>query len=112
MSTGLSIEIGNLGPLQELAESLAAWESQVRARPLPEADPVVQTLATVRQQLTTALAAAAHVELDLTAAQYATLSGISREALYKRWQRGKLPEARMKGGKLVVPLAAAMAHAA
>lgn len=106
------IEIGNLAPLRALAESVAAWESQVRSRPLPDNDPVAQTLATVRQQLAQAIEDAAHVEMELTTEQYAALTGLTRDALYKRWQRGKLPEAHMKGGKLVFPLTTALHDAA
>lgn len=106
------IELGNLVPLRELARSLEEWEEQVKARPLPESDPVAQTLSQLRQQLAAAMDSAQDVELELSAQQYAELSGLTLNALYKRWQRGKLPEARMKGGKLVVPLSAVMTHAA
>lgn len=106
------IAIGNLAPLRAFAEDLAAWEGQVRARPLPESDPVVQALATIRQQLAAALDEAQHLELELSATQYAALRGCTPNALYKKWQRGQLPEARMRGGKLVVPASALMDHAA
>lgn len=106
------IEIGNLEPLRAFAESLAVWESQVRSRPLPDADPVVQTLARVRQDLDRALSSATEVELELSAEQYATLKGWTRDKLYKRWQRGQLPEAHMKGGKLVFPITALETDAA
>lgn len=106
------IELGNLEPLHALAESLAEWEAQVRARPLPDSDPVAHALATVRQQLGRALEKAAQVEMELTAAQYAQLRGWSLDALYKKWQRKQLPEAHMRGGKLVVPLSAAITDAA
>lgn len=100
------IEIGNLAPLRELEEALAAWEAQVRTRPLPDSDPVVQTLGSVRTQLAEAMANATTLELDLSAEQYARLRGWTMAKLYKRWQRGQLPEARMDGGKIVVPVAA------
>lgn len=100
------IEIGNLAPLREMAESLAAWEAQVRARPLPDSDPVVQALASIRGQLGRALEAAGEIELELHADQYAKLRGWTMDKLYKRWQRGQLPEARLRGGKIVVPLSA------
>jgi predicted DNA-binding transcriptional regulator AlpA len=100
----MRIELGDLAPLVDLATKLAQWEAQIRLRPLAENDPVVHTLADVRKQLQEALDNARDVEIELTSEQYAALLGISREALYKRWQRGQLPEARMRGGKLVVPL--------
>lgn len=106
------IEIGNLEPLRAFAESLAVWESQVRSRPLPDSDPVAQTIANVRQQLSRALDSATDVELELTAEQYAKLKGWTRDKLYKRYQRGQLPEAHMKGGKLVVPITALESDAA
>lgn len=106
------IELGNLAPLRELAQSLKEWEAQVKARPLPESDPVALALSQMRQQLATAMENAQQVELELSAQQYAELTGVTLNALYKRWQRGKLPEAHMKGGKLVVPLSTVMTHAA
>lgn len=112
MSTELKIELGNLGPLRELAGSLAAWESQVRSRPLPDTDPVVQALGSIRQQLDRALESASEVELELHADQYAKLKGWTMDTLYKRFQRGQLPEARRRGGKIVVPLSALEADAA
>lgn len=106
------IELGNLAPLRALVESVAEWEAQVRKRPLPDEDPVAQTLATIRQQLGQAIEDAEHVEMELTTEQYASLTGLTRDAIYKRWQRGKLPEAHMKGGKLVFPLTAVVLDAA
>jgi pyridoxal biosynthesis lyase PdxS len=100
------IELGNLAPLRELARTVAEWEARVRTRPLPDTDPVVQAIGTIRLQLAQALEKAASVEMDLTAAQYAELKGVKVGTLYKWWQRGKLPEAHMRGGKLVVPVSA------
>ena len=100
------IEIGNMQPLRRLAGELAEWEEQIRARPLPESDPVVQAVAEVRARMLVALEEAADVELDLTASQYARLRDMKLDTLYKRWQRGQLPEASMRGGKLVIPVSA------
>jgi len=100
------IELGNLDPLRELAEGLKEWETQVRARPLPDGDPVVQTIGAVRTQLAQALAEAGNIELELSADQYAKLRGWTMDKLYKMWQRGKLPEAHRRGGKIVVPVSA------
>lgn len=68
--------------------------------------PAVQTLGSVRTQLAEAMAQAATLELDLSAEQYAQLRGWTMAKLYKRWQRGQLPEASMRGGKIVVPVSA------
>jgi hypothetical protein len=100
------IEIGNLHPLRDLIAELADWESRVRTRPMADADPVAQTLADVRNRLNQAMASAVEIEMELSADQYAKLRGWTRDKLYKRWQRGQLPEASMKGGKLVVPVSA------
>lgn len=100
----MKFDLGDLKPLLQLLTDIEEWEGKVRQRPLPDSDPVVHALSTVRVQLERALDDARNIELELSADQYAQLRGISRDALYKRWQRGQLPEARMKGGKLVVPL--------
>jgi hypothetical protein len=102
----MKMEIGDLVPLRRMLADLAEWEERVRARPLPEADPVAQALGAVRAQLEEAIEAARDIELDLTTDQYAQVRGLSKSAVYKRLQRGQLPEAQMRGGKLVVPLRA------
>jgi hypothetical protein len=101
-----TIELGNLNPLRELEASLADYEGKIRLRPIPDSDPVVQAVGSFRQQLGRALEEAADIELELSAKQYAALKGVTPNTIYKRWQRGKLPEARMRGGKLVVPVSA------
>lgn len=100
------IEIGNLTPVRRLAEEIAEWERQVGARPLPDSDPVVQAIAKMRESLADVLSEAQSIEMELSAAQYAQLRGLNLQTLYKRWQRGRLPEAQMRGGKLVFPLSA------
>lgn len=102
----LKMEIGDLVPLRQLHKELENWEEKVRARPLPDADPVVQALGTVRQKLEDAIERARNIEFELTPEQYAQLCGLSLDALYKRWQRGQLPEAQMRGRKLYVPIKA------
>lgn len=103
------IAIGDLTPVQQALKGIEEWEAQVRARPLPDTDPVAQALGLIRARLAEAIEAARDIEFELTPEQYAQVRGITRDALYKRWQRGQLPEARMRGGKLVVPVRA-IAH--
>lgn len=98
------IEIGDLTPVRQTLREIEEWEAKVRARPLPDADPVALALGTVRAKLAEAIEAARNIEFELTPEQYAQIKGLSKEALYKRWQRGKLPEARLRGHKLVVPV--------
>lgn len=98
------MELGDLTPVRRALAEIEEWETKVRARPLPETDPVAHALGTVREKLAEAIEAARDIEFELTPEQYAQVSGITRDALYKRWQRGRLPEARLRGGKLVVPV--------
>lgn len=102
----MRIEIGDLVPLRRMLTELAEWEDRVRTRPLPESDPVAHALGAVREQLEAAIEEARDVELELTPEQYAQVKGMTKSAIYKRWQRGQLPEAQMRGGKLVVPVRA------
>lgn len=78
----MSMELGNLNPLRDLEASLEDWQSKASARPNPEADPVAQTLASVRQQLAAAMEQAANIEIELTAAQYAKLRGMKLDTLH------------------------------
>lgn len=98
------IEIGDLTPVRRAFAEIEEWEAKVRSRPLPDADPVAHALSTIREKLSEAIEAARDIEFELTPEQYAQVSGLTKDALYKRWQRGRLPEARLRGGKLVVPV--------
>jgi hypothetical protein len=96
----MKLELGDLTPLRRVLEELVEWEAKVRQRPLPEADPVVHALGTVRTSLERAIDDARNIELELTSEQYAQLAGLSIDAVHKRWQRGQLPQARIRGGKV------------
>lgn len=92
-------ELGDLTPIRELAEHLREWEEQDRQR-RQDGDPVLHTLAKVRTQLTKALDDATGVDLTLSVEEYAKAEGVTPAAIYKRLQRGRLPGARRRGGRI------------
>jgi excisionase family DNA binding protein len=100
----MKIEIGDLAPVR----SVLAWVEQRidndRGR-RPDDDPALLVLQEVQKRLEAAIADAGNAELELTVEQLAEMEGVTRAAIYKRRQRGKL-DAPRRGGRIRIPLKA------
>lgn len=95
-------EIGNLTPIRGVLEKL---DRRIESnREMQPSDPESEMLANVRRWLADALVEAVSPEEVLTVEQLAAQEGVTVHAIYKRQQRGKLPGATKRAGRLVVPL--------
>lgn len=103
MTTNDRPTLGDLAPVESILEWLDAWRAHDRER-RPEEDPVLHTLDEVHRRLAQAVSEAKNPAAEISVEELAEREGVSVAALYKRRQRGKLPQARKRGGRLVVPV--------
>lgn len=95
-------EVGDLRPVEAL---LRRMDQSVRdAASVQPSDPKLEVLRIVRGWISDALDEARSPDAEITVEELAALEGVSVQAIYKRRQRGKLPGARKRNGRLYVPV--------
>lgn len=97
----MSRDIGDLSPFVDLIAWLQEWRATDAAN-RPAGDLVVHTLDRVSLRAREALDAARSGAEELTPAEIAKAEGVSRDAIYKRRKRGKMPQATKRGGRIVI----------
>lgn len=95
-------EVGDLRPVHELLRRMD--RSVTEAASVQPSDPKLEVLRIVRGWIAEALEQAQSPEAEISIEELAELEGVTVQAIYKRRQRGKLPHARKRNGRLYVPV--------
>lgn len=97
--------LGDLAPVEGVLSWLEARLEDEKTRSA-EDDRGVLALREVHRRFAEALVEAKNPAAEISIEELAKREGVSVAAIYKRKQRGQLPGARKRAGRLVVPVSA------